>query len=100
VYYNHNILPLTFNRNVEANFYMLILNLLPNWTTGGAAQDKEKLVKLFTRYHNTADMSRACQLVQQWLGIGKKYGLSIDALARIVVGLAQALLVNTIPITT
>ncbi len=79
---------------------MLILNFLPNWTGGGAAQDREKLVQFFTKYHNTADLSRSCQLVQQWVGIGKKYGLSTDALARIDIGLAQALLVNTVPITT
>jgi hypothetical protein len=91
---------LTTNRNVEANFHMLILNLLPNWTASGAARDREKLVEVFTKYHNTVGLSQACQLVQKWVRIGKKYGLSTEALARIDIGLAQALLVNTVPITT
>jgi cytochrome P450 len=38
--------------------------------------------------------------VQERIKIGRKYGMSDDALARMDIGLAQALLVNSVPITT
>jgi cytochrome P450 len=79
---------------------MLLLNVFPKWTTAGAAQDRERLTQAFIEYHTTADLSEAAELMRQRVDVGKKYGLSIDALARMDIGLAQALLINTVPITT
>jgi cytochrome P450 len=91
---------LTFLRNVDTKFYLLLLNILPEWTTSGALQDREKLTKAFCEYYSNGGVEGASQLVQERFKIARKYGFSDDALARMDIGLAQALLANSVPITT
>ena len=58
------------------------------------------MTKAFYDYHKNGVPDDAAELVQERVAIGRKYGLSTDALARLDVGLAQALLTNTVPITS
>ena len=91
---------LIFSRNVDTKFYLLLLNILPKWTTSGALQDREKLTEAFCEYYSNGGVEGASELVKERFEISRKYGFSDDALSRMDIGLAQALLANSVPITT
>jgi cytochrome P450 len=91
---------LIFSRNIDEKFYLLLLDIVPKWTASGAAQDREKLTKSFCEYYNNGGLEGASYLVQERIKIGRKYGMSDDALARLDIGLAHALLGNSVPIVT
>jgi hypothetical protein len=98
IFYWHS--RLIFSRNVDEKFYLLLLDIAPKWTASGAAQDREKLTESFCEYYNNGGLADASSLVQERIKIGRKYGMSDDALARLDIGLAHALLGNSVPITT
>lgn len=90
---------LKLHRVFENKFHLLLLDVLPKYTSLGALQSREKVSKAWYEYHKDGVPDGAAELVQERVAVGRKYGLSTDALARLDVGLAQALLINTVPIS-
>ena len=66
----------------------------------GAYQAREKVFKVFCDYYAKGVPDDASALVNARIAVGHKYGLSTEALARLDIGLGQALLINSVPISS
>ena len=86
-------------RTFERKFHLLLLNFLPKYISSGGYDGREKAYDGFCKYYKDGIPTGASELVHARIEVGRKYGMSIKGLARLDVGLAQALLINTVPIT-
>ena len=66
-------------------------------TSFGGYTAREKITSAFCKYHSDGIPVDASDLVREWADVSSRYGLNTDALARLDVGLAQALVLNTVP---
>ena len=88
---------LTVSRLFEAQFHLLLLDFLPRMATFGGYCARENVVSAFCDYYQDGIPAGASNLVYERVNTGRKYGLTTEALARLDVGLAQAILLNTVP---
>ena len=73
---------------------------MPKLSGKGAYQAREEACKVFCDYYAKGVPDDASALVKARIAVGRKYGLTTEALARLDVGLGQALLINTVPISS
>lgn len=90
---------LTVCRLFEGKFHLLLLDLLPKMTTFGGYGARENVTSAFCNYYKDGIPAEASDLVRERIAVGRKYGLTTEALARLDVGLAQAILLNTVPVS-
>ncbi|KAH8799369.1 cytochrome P450 [Xylogone sp. PMI_703] len=83
---------------VETQSHLLLLNLLPRYTSSGAYQARERMCISFREFYSSNGFANSSDLVKQRIEVGEKWGMSMEALARMDIGLSQALLVNSIPV--
>lgn len=87
-------------RAFESKFHLLLLDILPKLSGMGAHQAREEVCKAFSEYYSNGVPEDSSALIKARIAVGRKYGLTTEALARLDVGLGQALLINTVPIST
>ncbi len=90
---------LTVYRMIEEKFHLLLVDIFPRWTSAGGYRARENVTSAFRDYYKDGIPADVSDLVRDRAAIGRKYGFSTDALARIDIGMAQAFVVNTIPIS-
>ena len=87
------------SRLFESKFHLLLLDILPKLTSGGGYAARENVTAAFKKYHEADIPADASDLVRSRVAVGRKYGLTNEALARLDVGLAQAIVLNTVPVS-
>ena len=73
---------------------------MPKLSGKGAYQAREEVCTVFYDYYAKGVPDDASALVKARIAVGRKYGLTTEALARLDVGLGQALLINAVPISS
>ena len=86
------------SRLFEGKFHLLLLDILPKITSFGGYGARENVTSAFCSYHKDGIPVDASDLVRERIAVGRKYGLTTEALARLDVGLAQAIVLNTVPV--
>jgi len=92
-------LQLTIFRLFEGKFHLLLLDLLSKMTSFEAYNARENVTAAFCDYYKNGIPSDASDLVRERIAVGRKYGLTTEALARLDVGLTQAILINIVSVS-
>ena len=90
---------LTLFRLFEGKFHLLLLDFLPRMTTAGGYRARENVTSAFCDYYQGGIPVGASNLIRERVTTGRKYGLTTETLARLDVGFAQAILLNTVPVS-
>lgn len=67
--------------------------------TFGGYRARENVTSAFCDYYQDGIPVGASNLIRERVTTGRKYGLTTDTLARLDVGFAQAILLNTVPVS-
>ena len=86
-----------FLRNVDKEFALLGLNVLPNIIAPKGHQGRKTLFQSFHQYYARDGHKEASRIVQARYEVNRKHGVSIGDIERFDLSLCYGLLVNTVP---
>jgi len=84
-------------RDLNADFALLGLNILPSWVAPRGNRGRETFFKAFNEYYENKSHESASPLAQSRYKIDRQYGLTIDDTARFEISMCEGLLVNIVP---
>ena len=84
-------------RDLNADFALLGLNILPHWVAPRGNRGRETFFKAFNEYYQKKRHQNASPLAQNRYDIDRRYDLTIDDTARFEISMCEGLLVNIVP---
>ena len=84
-------------RDLNADFALLRLNILPKWVAPRGSRGRETFIKAFNEYYDKKRQQDASPFAQSRYKIDRQYNLTIDDTARFEISMCEGLLVNIVP---